>query len=305
MPRKILRITGLVFSIFVAAGPAWAGNKMLNVQGKLTNSSGTALSGTYTVTFRLYVNANDPIAIAVSSETQNVSVSSGSFNATIGSATSLDSIPFNKPYYLGMQVSGDSNELSPRQLLGASAYALGSLGDFNVKGNIISSGSVTVSSITAPSATFTNVNVTGALTSGNTLGKLVQTVTATYTGSVTSTNGSYVPSGLTATITPKSTSDNILILVDGEIGTGTNNERVSATLCRGNCVDLSSGSGGFCEVQAVGGMLYVPCHMHYSDSPSTTSPVTYGAYIKSSNGGTVYWTPAGGLSVITLLEYQP
>src|SRR5579864_4117762 len=144
MRSGTIRTVSLIFLFFAGVGYAWAGGKLLNVQGKLTNSGGTALSGNYTITFRMYANLADPIANAIWMESQTLNVSSGSFNVTLGNVTALDSIPFNKAYYLGMQVSGDSNELSPRQLLGASAYALGSLGDFNVYGNIMSSGSITV-----------------------------------------------------------------------------------------------------------------------------------------------------------------
>lgn len=165
MPRKIFRIVSLIFMVFSAAEPAWAGSKLLNVQGKLTNSGGTALSGNYTITFRMYNNLTDPIGNAIWSESQSVTVSSGLFNVTIGSATALDPITFNKPYYLGMQVTGDSNELSPRQLLGASAYALGALGNFNVQGNIVSSGSITAVGSVAAS----NITSTGSITANGTI----------------------------------------------------------------------------------------------------------------------------------------
>ncbi len=139
----------LAFSLLILQTlvfPAWAGNKLINVQGKITDNTGKLLSGAITVTFRMYRNVNDPLGSAVWVESQGFNAVNGLFNVTLGSTTSLDTLPFNTPYYLGMQVAGDANELTPRQLLGASAYALGSLGDFNVKGNLVVNQNITVSS---------------------------------------------------------------------------------------------------------------------------------------------------------------
>jgi hypothetical protein len=129
---------------FQGAGLSWAGNKLINVQGKLTDSNGNALGGSFVVTFRFYANVNDSMANAVWTESQQITVQNGLINATLGNVNSLDSLSFNTPYYLGMQVAGDNNELTPRQLLGASAYALGSLGDFNVAQNLSVNGNAVV-----------------------------------------------------------------------------------------------------------------------------------------------------------------
>lgn len=161
---------------------SWAGNKLINVQGLLTNSSGTPLTGTYAITFRLYANFSDPVGSAIWTENQSVTVSSGNFNVSLGSVTALNSIQFNAPYYLGIQVAGDANELSPRQTLGASAYAQGSLANFDIGGgvtvssNATVSGTVTVSSnvtvsgnmsVTGPVAISSNATVSGSLTVSN------------------------------------------------------------------------------------------------------------------------------------------
>ena len=168
MKSKLASKVGLIALMCFLAPQVWAGSKLFNVQGKLTNSAGTPLAGTFTVTFRLYANSTDPIASAVWTENQSVTVSAGVFNVALGNVTSLDAIPFNKPYYLGIQVAGDANELSPRQLLGASAYALGSLGPFNVKGNLYVTNTVSATNATltgyitvASSVTASGISVNG------------------------------------------------------------------------------------------------------------------------------------------------
>lgn len=126
---------GLLIAIFFAH-PGWAGSKFINVQGKLTDSFGTPLTGEQTITFRLYESSSDAVGAAIWSESRTVTLSTGLFNVALGTVTALDSLSFSQLYYLGIQVAGDSNELSPRQQLGASAYAQGSLGNFIVGGGV-------------------------------------------------------------------------------------------------------------------------------------------------------------------------
>lgn len=131
---------GVLAVLLLCTASVSANSKFLNVQGKLTDNSGSPLTGTQTVTFRLYVSST--AGSAIWTESQAVALSTGLFNVSLGSVTALDSLPFTQLYYLGIQVAGDSNELSPRQPLGASAYAQGSLGDFNAGNNFVAGGSV-------------------------------------------------------------------------------------------------------------------------------------------------------------------
>jgi len=154
--RRIGKLgAGLLFLLICGgvALPARAGIKQINVQGKLTDSSGNPLSNP-TVTFRLYT-ATSPSSQALWSSTMMVATTSGTFSTTLQDGTpSLDSITFNIPYYLGIQVGADT-EMTPRQLLGASAYSLGSLGDFNVGGNLSAVG------VSASTAAVSFLNLSG------------------------------------------------------------------------------------------------------------------------------------------------
>src|SRR4051812_262809 len=92
----------------IAPSTTWANSKLINVQGKLTNSSGSPLTGTYIVTFRLYKNTTDAISGAVWTESQSVTSPDGLFNVTLGKVSAMDAIVFTIPYYLGIQVAGDA-----------------------------------------------------------------------------------------------------------------------------------------------------------------------------------------------------
>src|SRR5688572_5727735 len=149
-------MSAIAFVLFMPAVPARAGDKLLNVQGKLADNQSTPIAGSRVVTFRLYQNSNDPVASWVWEDNLSISFQNGLFNATLGQGATLDSLAFDKPYYLGMQVAGDSNELAPRQLLGASAYSLGSLGNFHVKSSLYVASAAYISG---------NANVEGNLSS--------------------------------------------------------------------------------------------------------------------------------------------
>ena len=144
IPKRFWILAGILSLSALAPRSIWANSKFLNVQGLLTNSSGSPLTGTQTVTFRLYTSSTASVGSAVWSESDSVSLSTGIFNLTLGSTTALDPLSFSQLYYLGIQVAGDSNELSPRQALGASAYAQGSMGAFNIGGQAVIVGTMTV-----------------------------------------------------------------------------------------------------------------------------------------------------------------
>lgn len=90
-------------------------------QGFLATSSGSPVNGTVTIVFRLYTTSTGGSPIW--SETQNVSVANGAYTVLLGSVTSLNSAPFNTPYYLGVTVGPDA-EMTPRQPLSSAPYAL-------------------------------------------------------------------------------------------------------------------------------------------------------------------------------------
>jgi hypothetical protein len=128
---SILCVMTMVMQLMV--GITFAGNKKINYQGKLSDTNGAPINSTKNTTFRLYNVATGGTALW--EETHSVVYSSGTFNVTLGDTTSLDGLAFNQQYYLGIQVTG-SNEMTPRQALNSSAYAMGSLGDFNTYGSI-------------------------------------------------------------------------------------------------------------------------------------------------------------------------
>ena len=89
----------------------------LNVNGRLTDSSGTSLSGTYSMNFSIY-NASSG-GTALWNLTKNVMTDSNGVFSTILTDVNLN---FSQNYYLGISAGTDA-EMSPRINLTSSGYA--------------------------------------------------------------------------------------------------------------------------------------------------------------------------------------
>jgi len=92
---------------------------LINYQGKLVDSDDTPITGTKNITFKIYNVSSGGTPLW--QETQSVTADRGIFNALLGSVNDLN-LPFDVPYYLGIQVEGDS-EMSPRARIGTAGYA--------------------------------------------------------------------------------------------------------------------------------------------------------------------------------------
>ena len=164
----------------------------------------------------------------------------------------------------------------------------------------------------ATSATPTTVEIssghklTGAAGSIVAPGQVLQTVEATDSTQTTTTSGSYVDTGLTATITPSSTSSKILAIAKLNIFGGGGGYMIAATMIRtigGTSTNLAENDGA--------GMIQHNCpdiSGNYSigadhsamilDSPSTTSAVTYKMQFKNNTGSATSYSSVNSLSLI-------
>jgi hypothetical protein len=167
-------------------------------------------------------------------------------------------------------------------------------------GNIITS---------ADSGTVTTAMLaTGAITSGILpAGTVVQVVQSSINSTQSTTSTSYVASNLTASITPKSSSNKILILLTG--GNSWNNTN------SGECIVAfykSVSGGAYSAVYDPAGIRVNPSNataiklgwsISYLDSPATTSALTYQPYFKVSGGGGTSYFKEGTIYVqLTLFE---
>jgi hypothetical protein len=95
---------------------------LINYQGTLTDSSGTALDTTVSITFTIYSDSTGGSKIW--NETQSaVVVSNGLFNVLLGSVNTIQDTIFNAvSRWLGVKVGGDP-EIEPRKRIVSVGYA--------------------------------------------------------------------------------------------------------------------------------------------------------------------------------------
>ena len=135
-------------------------------------------------------------------------------------------------------------------------------------------------------------------------GGVLQVVNATYSTQSSTTSTSYIDTGLTASITPSSSSSKILVIVHqtgiGKVAGG-GGYRIAINLLRGSTqltqFELGSAYTSSSLINIIGGT-----GVCYLDSPSTTSSTTYKTQYKGFDGGTVYTQYDSCTSSITLME---
>ena len=132
-----------------------------------------------------------------------------------------------------------------------------------------------------------------------------QIVTATYATEASSSSSTPADTGLTATITPTSASNKILVFVN-QAGVGkVNNTMLALTLLRGatglmTFAQNSVYTGSTATLRAIG------CSAVYLDSPATDSAVTYKTQFTSNAAiATTYVQQGSSASSIALVEVTP
>jgi hypothetical protein len=155
--------------------------------------------------------------------------------------------------------------------------------------------------------TITVPNVTGTLLTNKTAGTVLQVVQATLTTEVSSTSSTYADTGLTATITPTSSTSKILVMVNHNAcrKSGGGDTTLGFKLLRAGSIivniDQYVAWTGTVTSSAVGSSDLI-----YLDSPATTSATIYKTQLANLNAvGTVYLNVTNTFaptSTITLME---
>ena len=127
-------------------------------------------------------------------------------------------------------------------------------------------------------------------------GAVLQVVQATYNTNFSTTSASFVDTGLTATITPSSTSSKILVIIN-QVGFINGSANIKMNIVRGSSEIISIYTQDQTSTQT-----FTANVNNFLDSPSTTSATTYKTQGLTS-AGTLYFQWTGdGYSTITLME---
>ena len=129
-------------------------------------------------------------------------------------------------------------------------------------------------------------------------GSVLQVVQATFANiQQTTTSTSYVDTSITASITPASASNKVLILITSQCNPQLTSEMFAI---KRNSTDIAD------ALNRIEGNAWIPVTISYLDSPNSTSAVSYTLRFRSSNGTLVYhgWgSSSGGSSQnIVLME---
>ena len=129
-------------------------------------------------------------------------------------------------------------------------------------------------------------------------GSVLQVVQGLYTNNFNTTSTSYVDTGLSASITPSSTSSKILVMVSQQGFKAGSSDTYYYNILRG------STQIGETRVQIqTTSQSSAGNYLHRLDSPSTTSSITYKTQVHSDSGNIIYfqWSTEGS-AAITLME---
>jgi len=130
-------------------------------------------------------------------------------------------------------------------------------------------------------------------------GTVLQIVQGTSTTQVTTTSASLVTTGLTASITPRSASNKILVTITGgDFDTQGGGIQVYGSIYR-NSTHLFSQP--CTDIYSQANRLITGVSLQYLDSPATTSATSYTLYFYGA-GNTVKYNSQSGTGVITLQE---
>lgn len=135
-------------------------------------------------------------------------------------------------------------------------------------------------------------------------GAVLQVVNVTYSTSTSTSSGSYQETGLTASITPSSTTSKIAIIgtINGA-GTGAINTGVTVSLYKGTSSTILVAGQYFVAFDTASTNNQGNVPFVYLDSPNTTSSVTYGfAFYKSTGTGSVSVQGNSSVSSVMLME---
>ena len=174
-----------------------------------------------------------------------------------------------------------------------------------VSGNASGTGTLTIAAPnTNTDYTLTLPTNTGTLLSTKSAGTVLQVVNATYSTATTNTTTTYAATGLSASITPTSASNKILVLVNqGDTGANQANNGGGFRLYRaGSSILQFSSQEGYVQM-GIGTLNIVQGpSTAYLDSPATTSSVTYATYFNCAGGTSMTVQRDGTASTITLME---
>lgn len=137
----------------------------MNFQGYLKSIGGAPVTGNRTLIFSIYTVSTGGAALWIETHT-SVTVTKGQFSVVLGQGIPTPvplTLAFDVPYWLGVKVSGEAAEMSPRQPLTSVPYAFRAKTADSVSGLALADGSVTAAKLDTAYVKKGGDSMTGAL----------------------------------------------------------------------------------------------------------------------------------------------
>ena len=152
----------------------------------------------------------------------------------------------------------------------------------------------------AISGTLPAANINSTSLGNVDVGKVLQVVQGTHAGTLSITTQSYVDTGLSASITPSSTSNKVLVLIDFNIEQITSGNSANGVIDRNGTHVGADPFGIYSNSNVVDGETF---SHSYLDSPSSTSALTYKFQMKNEASGytTKYGSASSGNSAVNTM----
>lgn len=145
-----------------------------------------------------------------------------------------------------------------------------------------------------------------AISGGSSAGKVLQVVSATYSTQATTTSATYADTGLTASITPSSSTSKVLVLASQNAAlTNSTQAWTGLRIVRGSTAIMTADRAIWGGSATTGNFTGSMNALNYLDSPATTSATTYKTQFMTnvdSGTSTGYVQLASSTSTITLME---
>ena len=176
-------------------------------------------------------------------------------------------------------------------------------------GDIVLAGSTSGTCTLTPAAvsgttvlTLPTANGTVITTGNIPTGSVLQVVSATYSTTVSSTSSTFADTGLSATITPSSSSNKILVLITQRAFSQIN-VTTTINLLRSSTIIFYITRYGLTDSNVAADGNYFSST--YLDSPATTSAIIYKTqFARQSGSSTSYMQLDSDPSTITLMEIK-
>ena len=146
-------------------------------------------------------------------------------------------------------------------------------------------------------------NCTGVAKAALPAGTVLQVVQGTFSTFISIASASATDTGLTATITPRSASSSILVIVNGSgySSSTTTIGKISLVRTATTIITFNNIYAYSTTTAGVNGSI----NTAYLDSPATTSATTYKVqWLRDSGAGTLYLNNTTSTSTIVLMEIQ-